>query len=124
MIQLSFLVTIALALVFLTLEIDKQLAHPGRFDMPIIYHVIVASYTILIPNFFLTVWVSSKNKVGLSINESFLSISLNLSWIHLMHSSMLSSASKINGTRLMSRNSSVICQMKANGMTLKIFYRI
>ena len=57
------MVTIALALVFLTLEIDKQLAHPGRFDTPIIYRVILASYTILMPNFFLTVWASSKHKV-------------------------------------------------------------
>ena len=61
--QFSFLVTIALALVFLTLEIEKQLAHAGRFDLPIIYQVILASYTILMPNFFLTVWASSKNKV-------------------------------------------------------------
>ena len=90
--QFSFLVTIALALVFLTLEIEKQLARAGRFDMPIVHQVILASYTILMPNFFLTVWASSKNKVRIhskdsSLCEGFLSIivKVNLSRIHLMH---------------------------------------
>ena len=66
------MVTIALALVFLTLEIDKQLAHAGRFDTPIIYRVILASYTILMPNFFLTVWASSKDKVGFLTRSGYL----------------------------------------------------
>ena len=93
--QFSFLVTIALALVFLALEIEKQLARAGRFDMPIVRQVILASYTILMPNFFLTVWASSKNKVIIHSKDSSLSTSLcegffsiivkvNLSWIHLM----------------------------------------
>ena len=127
----SFLVTIALALVFLTLEIEKQLAHAGRFDLPIIYQVILASYTILMPNFFLTVWASSKNKVRIhskdsSLCEGFLSIivKVNLSRIHLMRVSMLSLASKINGTGLTMRNWCMINPMKENGMTLKRFCRI
>ena len=49
--NLSFLVTVTLALVFLTLEIDKKLASSGEFRRPIIYNVIIASYGILLPNF-------------------------------------------------------------------------
>ena len=121
LIWFSFLVTIALALVFLTLEIDKQLAHAGRFDTPIIYRVILASYTILMPNFFLTVWASSKDKVGFLTRSGYLKN--NLSRIHLINWSMLSSASKINGTKLKMGNC-LIKQMKGNGVTLKRFYRI
>lgn len=43
--------TVTLALVFLTLEIDKKLASSGEFRRPIIYNVIIASYGILLPNF-------------------------------------------------------------------------
>lgn len=56
------MVTIALALVFLTLEIDKQLANHGTYEAPIIYRVIIASYLILMPNFFLTIWATSKDQ--------------------------------------------------------------
>ena len=49
--KLSFLVTVTLALVFLTLEIDKKLAPAGRFRTPRINNVIIASYFILLPNF-------------------------------------------------------------------------
>ena len=49
--KFSFLVTVTLALVFLTLEIDKKLASSGEFRRPIIYNVIIASYGILLPNF-------------------------------------------------------------------------
>ena len=58
----SFLVTVTLALVFLTLEIDKQLAPAGQWSVPIIYRVIIGSYVILGPNLFLTIWANSKDR--------------------------------------------------------------
>ena len=54
--------TVTLALVFLTLEIDKQLAPAGQWSVPIIYRVIIGSYVILGPNFILTLWANSKDR--------------------------------------------------------------
>ena len=60
--KLSFLVTVTLALVFLTLEIDKQLAPAGQWSVPIIYRVIIGSYIILVPNLALTIWANAKDR--------------------------------------------------------------
>ena len=60
--EFSFLVTVTLALVFLTLEIDKQLAPAGQWSVPIIYRVIIGSYIILVPNFALTIWANAKDR--------------------------------------------------------------
>ena len=54
--------TVTLALVFLTLEIDKQLAPAGQWSVPIIYRVIIGSYIILVPNFALTIWANTKDR--------------------------------------------------------------
>ena len=54
--------TVTLALVFLTLEIDKQLAPAGRWSVPIIYRVIIGSYIILVPNLALTIWANAKDR--------------------------------------------------------------
>ena len=54
--------TVTLALVFLTLEIDKQLAPAGQWSVPIIYRVIIGSYIILVPNFALTIWANAKDR--------------------------------------------------------------
>ena len=54
--------TVTLALVFLTLEIDKQLAPAGPWSVPIIYRVIIGSYVILVPNFGLTIWANAKDR--------------------------------------------------------------
>ena len=60
--KFSFLVTVTLALVFLTLEIDKQLAPAGQWSVPIIYRVIIGSYIILVPNLALTIWANAKDR--------------------------------------------------------------
>ena len=49
-------------MVFLTLEIDKQLAPAGQWSVPIIYRVIIGSYIILVPNFALTIWANAKDR--------------------------------------------------------------
>ena len=54
--------TVTLALVFLTLEIDKQLAPHGPWSVPIIYQVIVGSYIILAPNLVFTIWANAKDR--------------------------------------------------------------
>ena len=51
-----------MALVFLTLEIDEQLAPAGQWSVPIIYRVIIGSYIILVPNFALTIWANAKDR--------------------------------------------------------------
>ena len=81
--KFSFLVTVTLALVFLTLEIDKQLAPAGQWSVPIIYRVIIGSYIILVPNLALTIWANAKDRtqppgklvsVVITLKEKFMKI--------------------------------------------------
>ena len=64
----SFLVTVILALVFLTMEIESQLAPAGEHDAPLINWLILVNYVLLCPSFGWAIltgrWLKHKDRVN------------------------------------------------------------